>query len=379
MPNVPMSTSLRIRARANPRSRLSFYAWVEIDSEDGDFRSIDDVVACRKDKRFKQLEEVSDLPFLARWIAEWLWLQSNFPRPFSTSPTYFTDGRRDVTGQFDVGQRELYVSAFLRCLAFGMWAWNVPREVAEDAADAACLLNRGLADVIPTKRPDWSYNTHKYAVAPFTLEAATKLIKEAISDCPKNQTLMDLRLAEDEDTYCYKIRVQAIVSSMGAPIAIRDIPEAEGQVIMNKTGFFGGRLLPRSSKGVARLAPLSGIVWPTVFGRLHTDLLTKIVLPYEEIFSNPVGVVCHARSIEMEVNSVSVAKWEHWYARWRPVCQADIGSTICTRTLADKEILDAFLQRNGEALGYLVTAKIGRRDYNYATFQFESENLYVPA
>lgn len=52
--------------------------------------------------------------------------------------------RRDVTGQFDVGQRELYVSAFLRCLAFGMWAWNVPREVAEDAADAACLLNRGL-------------------------------------------------------------------------------------------------------------------------------------------------------------------------------------------------------------------------------------------
>ena len=86
------------------------------------------------------------------------WLQANDPRPEAKYPHFFSDGDRDRGGLFDLGQRDLYVSAYLRTLAFASITGSISPEVAEHYAMLALAMNRGLADLEPIDRPDWAQN-----------------------------------------------------------------------------------------------------------------------------------------------------------------------------------------------------------------------------
>ena len=65
----------------------------------------------------ERLEEESGWPFLKQWKHDWCWLQSTHARPVPDRPYHFFDHDREGVGQLDLGQRELYVSAYLRTLA----------------------------------------------------------------------------------------------------------------------------------------------------------------------------------------------------------------------------------------------------------------------
>ena len=96
-----------------------------------------------------ELHELTGFPFLQRWEHEWRWLQATDPRPAPALLHFFSHGERDRIGQFDPGQRELYVSAYLRTLAFAAISGVMPHPAAEQYALLALTMNRGLADLEP--------------------------------------------------------------------------------------------------------------------------------------------------------------------------------------------------------------------------------------
>ena len=73
-------------------------------------------------------------------------------------PYFFSGGDQGRVGQFDHGQRELYISAYLRTLAHASITGSIPHEVAEHYAMLALTMNRGLADLEPINRPNWARN-----------------------------------------------------------------------------------------------------------------------------------------------------------------------------------------------------------------------------
>ena len=105
-----------------------------------------------------RLQELTGFPVRRRWKHDWRWLQATHPRPEAEYPRFFSGTDWDRGGQFDLGQRELYVSAYLRTLAFFAITGAVPHEVAEYYAIQALTMNRGLAELEPVARPDWARN-----------------------------------------------------------------------------------------------------------------------------------------------------------------------------------------------------------------------------
>ena len=105
-----------------------------------------------------QLQESTGLPFLKRWEHDWRWLQTTDPRPAAEYPHFFSGGDRGRVGQFDHGQREIYISAYLRMLAYAAIHGRMPHDLAEHYAMLALTMNRGLADLEPVDRPDWARN-----------------------------------------------------------------------------------------------------------------------------------------------------------------------------------------------------------------------------
>ena len=93
--------------------------------------------------KLTRLQELFNFPFRKRWEHDWRWLQATHPRPTAEYPYFCSRGDRRRRSQFDHGQRELYVSAYLRTLAFAAIIGAVSHEVAEDR-DAGTYDEQGV-------------------------------------------------------------------------------------------------------------------------------------------------------------------------------------------------------------------------------------------
>ena len=75
------------------------------------------------------LEQMSGKPFRELWRRNWEWLQKTYNFPAFQSPRYYTE--HGTVGIFDTPQREVYVSAYLRTLAYAAAHWGLPHSLAE--------------------------------------------------------------------------------------------------------------------------------------------------------------------------------------------------------------------------------------------------------
>ena len=106
-----------------------------------------------------RLQEETGYPFRTRWEHDWRWFQATVPRPEAGYPYFFSGADRNRVGQFDFGQRELYVSAYLRTLAYFAICGSMPHHVAEHYAMLALTMNRGLANLEPIRRDRFGRGT----------------------------------------------------------------------------------------------------------------------------------------------------------------------------------------------------------------------------
>ncbi|WP_296598665.1 hypothetical protein [Phenylobacterium sp.] len=153
------------------------------------------------------LQRATGAPFLERWRHEWEWLQSQHERPAPEYPQFFSGYDRERKGQFDQSQRDIYLSAYLRTLAFAVSRWGLPSRIAEDRAGAALVFNRDLADIEPIARPAWAMDVYpdddgdiavgvRGLLAKMDLEAEQEPVAVRVIDLQDDRFIdIDVRLA----------------------------------------------------------------------------------------------------------------------------------------------------------------------------------------
>lgn len=325
--------------------------------------------------RLRHLEELSSLPFLDRWRHEWEWLQVDDHRDMG-DPSYFLHGDREKTGQFDFQDRETYVSAYLRTLAFAAANWGLPHDMAEQHSRAGLTLNRGLAGVEPTSRPAWSSG-----IMPGECDlkrAAARIWEAASSDVPSGRSLSALRSVEVVGTGYAVFEFDRVTGE--AASFVDGVPPSERPwfYLANAARYEGG-LYPGQDicEDEAAVRKVCSVMMVFDVGRGSVDLVTDVHMPSPRMSARPLSVECSSDHIEMRTDDEVIASWRHWYADWEPTSPRDIHGLAGFATTVGSSILDQYCKRH--ALQQSVWCKVtwGAREHSYGDWKSQSTGLWI--
>ena len=326
-----------------------------------------------------RLQESTGFPFKERWEHDWRWLQANDPRPEAKYPHFFSDGDRNRGGLFDLGQRELYVSAYLRTLAFASITGSISPEVAEHYAMLALTMNRGLADLEPIDRPDWAQNLLP-CDAGRTKELAENIWVSAEAAASHGEVPLALKVVDfDRESF---VEFDSTLT-MGPPSFTTGPAEAEEfkELIANECPGEMTGLVGRN----AGIDPLS-IKYPLAMtqdvlqdfiGRVHIDIASKIRLASPYVFGKSANIQCGPTEICLKAGDDVLSRWIHWYADWEPTIFTELGSTVGSMTTVLKSRLDKVCASHDVEISRLVRIRRGVRPEVYLKHEVETDAFWM--
>ena len=325
-----------------------------------------------------RLQELTGFPFRKRWEHDWRWLQATHPRPEAKYPYFFSDGDRERVGQFDFGQRELYVSAYLRTLAFAA-RQGLPHDIAEHYAMWALTMNRGLADLEPIDRPDWAQNLLS-CDAGCMKELAKNIWVSAEAAASHGEVPLALKVV-DFDTESF-VEFDSMLTI--GPAGFTNGPaEAEkpSELITNECPVEMAGLVGRNADidplYIMRPLAMTIDVLPNFIGRVHIDIVSKIRLASPYVFGTSVNVQCGPSEIRLEAGGEVLSRWFHWYADWEPTISTELGSTVGSMTTVLKSSLDKVYASRGVEFARLVQVRRGVRPEVYLKHEVETDTFWM--
>lgn len=326
-----------------------------------------------------ELQAKTGWPFVERWEHDWRWLQLLSPRPRPERPYHFMGADREAIGQLDLGQREIYVSAYLRTLAHACVKGPMPVYVAEQYALQALTLNRGLADLEARARPAWAPEASPSE--PNAVEClARKLWGDAVRDLPSGETPLRVRTVRHTETTLFEIDLCLAIGPPGgltgrAPMVLREI----------SIGYDDGDFLekfPRSTRPCdIPLDPplaLTQEIYPVWAGRFHTDILSELTLASPYLFG-PVTVEATPDDIRLlDGDGAVVSRWTHWFTEWSPSRPANLSSAVSSLTSVSTARLEALIEGAGAETAIWVRARRGTRGEAWSEFSLEPHQSWMP-
>ena len=292
--------------------------------------------------RLAHLEESTGFPFLRRWQHDWRWLQMTDSREAAEYPHFFAGVDRFRRGQFDLGQRELYVSAYLRTLHFALIQGILPLHVAESHALAALPMNRGLVDVEPHPTPAWTDKVSLDDTQDIRRQAES-LWLNAESDTKVGERLLAMRLIDCTHLGFVEIKMDQVIGRHGFTKGPAKAMELDILMISKRPADVGGIVGDDSDRDVLRgRSPITIAqhICPTYIGRVHIGVANNIRLASPSILEMPVYVRCEPSGICLVNGSRVLSRWVHWYRNWTPVFFPELGSTVSSMTTILQDSLD---------------------------------------
>lgn len=305
------------------------------------------------------LQELTDFPFMMDWQYEWRWLQTTNPRPELERPRFFFRSRPYLPCNFHAGQRELYLSAYLRTLAFAAMTGAIPLDVAESYAMYALTLNRGLAELGPVERPDWS----KHLLPcddECTKELAQNLWTSAADDVSPGEALLALRVVDFEEDGFIELDTTLVIGPPGFTGYPAEAVTLDVLTLNTRSGEMAGLLgqnpdfVPPSFERPLRMTQQ---ISPEALGSVHIDMALNIRLAAPDIFGTPVTVECGSSEVRLKAGAGVLSRWIHWYADWEPAISRDLGSAVCSMTTVSKANLDRLRASYGMEIARLVRVR----------------------
>ncbi len=310
------------------------------------------------------LQESTGFPFMMGWQYEWRWLQAENPRPELERPSFFFRARPYLPSYFHTGQRELYLSAYLRTLAFAAMNGAIPYDDAESYAMYALTLNRGLAELEPVERPDWARHLLP-CDAECTRKIAQKLWANAEATTRPEEVLLALRVVDCEDDGFIEFDMTLAIGPSGfgadpAAAETLDILTVDGDPC-EITGVVG------TNAGINDFPieyprDLTQRITLKALGSVHIDMASNIRLASPYIFGMSANVQCESSEIRLEAGADVISRWIHWYADWEPAISRDLGSVVCSMTTVLKSSLARLRASYGKEIARLVRVRraVGR-------------------
>ena len=326
-----------------------------------------------------QLQQSTGLPFRKRWKHDWRWLCATHPRPAIEYPYFFVGADDDRYGQFDHGQRELFVSAYLRTLAFASRCGSMPDVVAEKYAMLALTMNRGLADLEPIDRPVWARNI--LPCEDRRMKAiAQKLWVSAGNAAQPDEVPLALRVVD----FTPKGFVEFDMTLTIGPSGFADGPaEAEtlDYLMANErpgemTGLVGQKagIGPRS---IEHPLAMTQCVLPEDIGRVHAEMAPNIRLASPHVFETSANIQCGPTEIRLDTDSDVLSRWVHWYADWEPTISRELDSVVGSMTAVSKSRLDNLRTCSDLAVALLVRVRQASRSEFYTKHEAKSESYWM--
>ena len=326
--------------------------------------------------QFERLERATGFPFMSRWKHEWSWLQAIHQRPSAEYPLYFSRGDRERLGYFDHAQRELYVSAYLRTLAYATMRGPLIPADAEQFSLLALPFTRGLADLQPIERPHWTYDLT--STNPENIEhVAECLWNSSTSLCNSDETPISLRIFEANKEGFIDFDIVMTLT----PLARRSADSVE---IMQYSRLVNdqslGRYETRATQhpivrvpSLDRPVALAELFQPKYIGRAHIGLGDVIRLASPRIFGIPAEIVCDEAEIRLDTADGTLSRWIHWYADWEPVNFPELEPIVCSLVTVSQSNIDSIQQLLGTQLDRWVRVQRADRSSSYGKYEVTSE------
>ena len=326
-----------------------------------------------------RLQRSTGFPFLMRWEHDWRWLQATEPRPAVEYPHFFSGKDRNRLGQFDHGQRELYVSAYLRTLAYAVICGPMPHDVAERYSLLALTMNRGLADVEPVDRPGWARNLFP-CEAEHMKELAEKLWAYAERDVQSEEVPLALRVVDIDTRGFVEFDVKLVMGPAGFTAGPAEAETLDWIFVNERHGEMAG-LVGRDA-GVDSIPIGSPVVMvqglvPENVGRAHTEMARNIRLASPYVFRTSADVQCSPTDIRLDAGGDVLSRWVHWYADWQPANLPEIESAICSMTTVSKSRLDELRSSSGLEIARLIRIRRGTRSAVHREHEVDVEAYWV--
>lgn len=322
--------------------------------------------------RLQYLQDRSGAPFLRRWQHEWEWLQTRDLRA-EGNPSFFFHGERNSTGQFDFGDRETYVSAFLRTLAFAASEWDFPHDTMAYMAKGAITLNRGLADVDCIERPTWSDDILVRDRSPSV--AAQHVWDQAKLSILDNSEIAALRVAELTETAFVSYQFhRAVGVATGFEAARR--PREQSGLFLPQAQYAGP--VPENTKPQTFDRPINlcGMTMPMDVGRMLVDVVPHVQLP-GSLWPGAAEMSTPPDSVVLSMSDRKFATWRYWYSDWDPAVPKGLDSLVGYMTTIDVQSLRSELVKRGLASGVWCQVKWGTREYAYSEFDEGREGFWL--
>ncbi|WP_439476959.1 hypothetical protein [Brevundimonas sp.] len=323
----------------------------------------------------EHLEEMSSLPFLNRWRHEWEWLQVDDHRGMG-DPSYFFHGDREKTGQFDFQDRETYVSAYLRTLAFAAAEWGLPHDMAEQHSRAGLTLNRGLAGVEPISRPTWSDG-----IIPGDRDLkrlAADIWDAAASDVPDDDSLSALRAVEVVGSGYAVFEFDRVTAATATFVEGASPSGRPWSYLANPARYEGG-LYPGEDADEGKAAARKICSTTMVFdvGRGSVELVTHVHMPSPRISALPFSVDCASDHMDIRTDDEVIASWRHWYADWDPTSPREVRGLVGFATTVKSSVIERYCERHAVQQGVWCKVTWGAREYSYGEWKSQSAGIWI--
>ena len=336
----------------------------------------------------RRLERVSGYPLLQHWAYEWKIQCDRLGTHYTRYPYYFddvSDARAGITGQYWQRMREVYLSAYLRTLAYAVSELRMPQKIAEDYCLEMVHGVAGFFDVEPGARPAWLSDFPERFFAPGA--DLTPLIRELVHTARAQgmrlvslntpvassvQKFASLTLSAHLVTPDYELPDNAFLYEKILPLLIKDTFELKGppaEITIEEASTEG-----KTGDEVAvcsRLFPIPFGTWQGDYFGMGLRIAAPYTVPNTEIR-------CTHESIDCIASDGKVAsRTRIWNDNWTPPYPKE-GSTCCgSVTMIDQVMLAEAMERLGRKLAFFIRLRIWDREREYGDYSESKRTFFL--
>jgi hypothetical protein len=336
----------------------------------------------------EKLERVSRYPVLQHWAYEWKVLRDKLGTRFTRYPHYFdnvSDTRAGIIGQYWQRMRDVYLSAYLRTLAYAVSEWRMPRTIAEGYCVEIAHGIAGLFDVEPGARPAW-LSDFPERFCPTGVDFAP-----LVRDLVQTARAEGMRLVSLDTPIASSVQKFANLT-LTAHLVTPDYQLPEGAFLYEKMlwlpiantfelkGMPAGTTIEEASTNgkAGNEVPVCHCLLPIPFGTWQSDYFS-MGLRISASYTVPnTEIRCTRESIDCIAPDGKVAsRTRIWNDDWAPTYPKE-GSTRCgTATMIDEAMLVAAQRRFGRNLAWVASLRIWDRKTEYGEYAESRRTTFV--
>lgn len=324
----------------------------------------------------RYLARDSGTPLMALWRHEWAWLQATLKAPPAAFPHFFMGDTRGWTGAFDLRQRELYVSSYLRMLGVAVARLDMPREMAEAYALTALSFSPGLADLQPRPRPTWTQGLAA-TEAEGLQDLCRRLIAAAAAELDHSESLLALHAGDFAENSVLDIDIRRVLEPADGPAdGPADDPEHLGLLIVAEpTGMLTGAFGPDADAPpppIAGPVDLVQPVWPQYTGSVHGELVARMRLASPDLFGCATKITADADGVRLEAAGQVFSRWRYWLSEWDAGHPTAVQNYVGSLTTVATAALEARLAAGALRTSWRVEVTRAARTESYGELDKET-------